>query len=212
MAEIFFITGTGTGVGKTFVTAKLCREMRESGKKVRAIKPIISGYKEGDTESDTAKILNSLGLPITQENIDIVSPWRFAAPLSPDMAAAREGRETHLKEVVDFCKESAKYADILLIEGVGGVMVPLNNKNTICDLMAELGAPVILVAGSYLGTISHTLSAVETLKARGLKLHQIIISESEESLVPLEETRDAIAHFLPDSVPIMLLARNRFKY
>lgn len=212
MSKIFFITGTGTGVGKTFVTTTLIKQLRASGKNIAAIKPIISGYNASDLASDTALILQSLALPITPENIEKISPWRFSAPLSPDMAAKKEGRKIELNEVVEFCQASAKSADILLIEGVGGVLVPLNETNTIRDLaeklVVELDAEIILVAGSYLGSISHTLSAIEALAAKNLHLHKLIISESENSAATMYEIKQSLANFLPKNLPIICVSRD----
>ena len=213
MSKIFFITGTGTGVGKTFVTTTLIKQLRAQGKNVAAIKPIISGYNASDLASDTALILQSLALPITPENIEKISPWRFSAPLSPDMAAKKEGRKIELNEVVEFCQDyRLRGNDILLIEGVGGVLVPLNETNTIRDLaeklVVELDAEIILVAGSYLGSISHTLSAIEALAAKNLHLHTLIISESENSAATMYEIKQSLANFLPKNLPIICVSRD----
>ncbi len=186
-----FVTGTGTGVGKTVVAAALCRELRAMGRGVRALKPVISGWDSDDVPaSDTGMLLTSLGAPLTHEAVDAVSPWRFAAPLSPDMAAAREGRRLDVEAILAFCR--AAEGDPLLIEGVGGVMVPLDDRHTVLDWMAALGIPALLVAGSYLGTISHTLTALAALRARAIPVAGLAISESPESPVPLAETRDTI--------------------
>ncbi|HEY7997669.1 MAG TPA: dethiobiotin synthase, partial [Pseudolabrys sp.] len=123
----YFVTSTGTDIGKTFVTAGLIRYLREAGQAVHAIKPVMSGYNSSVAEtSDPAVLLNALGLPIDASTIDRVAPWRFRAPLSPDLAAAREGRNIDFKELISFSrKEIAAASGILFIEGVGGIMVPL---------------------------------------------------------------------------------------
>lgn len=205
----FFITATGTGIGKTFITKILCEQFITSGKKVIALKPIISGYDEADMNSDTALILQSCNLPITQENIDAISPWRFTEPLSPNMAADREGKSIDFSELIDFCKskENTK-ADVLLIEGVGGVYVPLNNHYTVLDWIKALeGWKIILVTGSYLGSISHTLSTIASLKSKGLALNYLVISESENSTVPLDETIKTLQLFIDKSVTIIKVKR-----
>lgn len=195
----FFVTASGTGVGKTLVTASICHQLRAGGRTVRALKPVISGYAAGThDESDTAVLLDSLGLDHTADAVARMSPFRFEAPLSPDMAAAREGKRIDFDALIAFCRDAAAGAeDVLLIEGVGGVMVPLTETKTVLDWVMAIGAPAILVVGSYLGTISHTLTAVEALRSRGADLAAVVISESEESPVPPAETRDAIARFLP---------------
>src|SRR5512144_2923982 len=163
-----FVTGNGTDVGKTFVTAKLIAELRAARRSVLALKPVASGFDaENVAATDTGVLLDALDLPATPANVDAVSPWRFAAPLSPDMAAARERRRVPFTDLVEFCR-APRAADVVLIEGIGGVMVPLDDTHTVLDWIVELGAPVLLVAGSYLGTLSHTLTAVAALRARGL--------------------------------------------
>ena len=203
-----FVASSGTGIGKTLVTAALGRQLRRAGKSVRSLKPVISGYTpETHRESDTAILLQSLERPETATTIDEISPWRFAAPLSPDMAAARENRSLDLDAIVDFCRAAAGGdEDVLLIEGVGGVMVPLTREHTVLDWMAALRAPALIVVGSYLGTISHTLTAAEAVARRGIGIAGIVISESEESPVAVAETRDAIARFVADA-PILTLPR-----
>jgi dethiobiotin synthetase len=193
-----FITATGTDVGKTFVAASLIRHFRQMGRLVDAIKPVVSGFDpEQIAASDPGVLLHALGLPVTLPEIDRISPWRFRAPLSPDLAAQREGRSIELDTVVTFCQSAIQQRqDILLIEGVGGVMVPLDGERTVLDVMMALQLPLILVAGSYLGTISHTLTALDALFQRRLKVMATIVSETPGSTVPLEDTVAAIARFV----------------
>lgn len=195
----FFVTASGTGVGKTLVTASMCHQLQAAGQTVRALKPVISGYSAAThAESDTAVLLDSLGLDHSADAIDRMSPFRFDAPLSPDMAAAREGRQIDFDALIAHCRDAAAGPeDVLLIEGVGGVMVPLTETKTVLDWIVAIEAPCLLVVGSYLGTISHTLTAVEALRSRNADLAAIVISESEESPVPPEETRETIGRFLP---------------
>jgi dethiobiotin synthetase len=203
-----FVTATGTGVGKTFVTAKLVAELRAARRSVRALKPVASGFDAADiTATDSGVLLDALGLPATEAHLDDVSPWRFAAPLSPDMAAARERRAIPFGELLEFCR-APRPADVTLIEGIGGVMVPLDHEHTVLDWIATLGFPVLLVAGSYLGTLSHTLTAVAALRARGVEPIAVIVSESEQQPVPLAETAAAIRRFV---TPIAVAALPRIK-
>ena len=200
-----FVTGTGTSVGKTLVAAALCRQFREAGRAVCALKPVMSGYDPAvPGESDAGVLLAGLERAVTPAALAAIAPWRFAAPLSPDMAAAREGRRLALADIVAFCRAAA--GDPLLIEGVGGVMVPLDDRHTVADWMAALGAPVLLVAGSYLGTISHTLTALAVLRGRGLRVAGLVVSESPVSPVPPAETVAVIArHAGP--LPVAILPR-----
>jgi dethiobiotin synthetase len=207
MASLF-ITASGTDVGKTFVAAGLIRYLRSKGEEIDAVKPIVSGFdpaRAGD--SDSGVLLRALGLPLTDEEIEDISPWRFALPLSPDMAARHEGREIDFDQLVSFCETAIKEADgSLLVEGVGGVMVPIDHDNTVLDWIVELGLPVMMVTGSYLGSISHTLTAAEVLDAEECDLRAIVVSESEGSPVPLYETVTTIGRFLP-AVEVIALPR-----
>ncbi|MCZ0952905.1 MAG: dethiobiotin synthase, partial [Rhodospirillaceae bacterium] len=155
--------------------------------------------------SDSGILLSALGQPIDAGQVAAVSPWRFREPLSPDMAAEREGRTIPFDELVAFCREDAG-EDVTLIEGIGGVMVPLDPLHTVLDWIAALQAPALLVTGSYLGTLSHTLTAAGMLRARNVKLAGIVVNESEAQPVAPEETADVISRFAAD-VPVQVVGR-----
>jgi dethiobiotin synthetase len=176
--DSFFITSIGTGIGKTLVTTALCSQLRQQGKKVTALKPIVSGFTYDDPESDPALILQSCGLMPTKALIDTISPWRFAAPIAPNMAALSEGKTIDLDKVIAYCRDHTNLkSDAVLLEGAGGVMAPISDQYTMLDWMEGLQWPVILVAGSYLGSLSHTLTAVEALRGRGVPVRALVISE-----------------------------------
>ena len=207
--KTLFITATGTDTGKTYVTAALSQALSAKGRSVRVLKPVISGFDESDfQDTDTAVLLNSAGLSATKEAVEATSPWRFKEPLSPDMAAGREGREIDCKSLVRFClKAQAGNEDCLLIEGIGGAMVPLDATHTVLDWIAELKAPALVVCGSYLGTLSHTLTTIAALRGRDITIAGVVVSESEESPVPVSETADTLARFL-DGLKIATVSRN----
>ncbi len=190
----FFVTATGTDIGKTYVTAGLIRACRRKNRVVTALKPVVSGFDPLSPESsDPYALMEALDLPVT--NLDSISPWRFAAPLSPDMAAARENRDIDMKDVQGFCRAAVTTQETVFIEGVGGVMVPMNARETVADWMAALRLPLILVTGSYLGTISHTLTALDVVLRRELQVACIIVNETDNSSVPLKDTIETIARF-----------------
>ena len=120
------------------------------------------------------------------------------------MAAAREGRSLDLAEIVAFCRAAA--GDPLLVEGIGGAMVPLDDEHTVLDWIAALQAPALVVAGSYLGTISHTLTTLSAMRGRGVTVAGLVISESPESPVPPAETAATIARHA-GALPIAILPR-----
>jgi dethiobiotin synthetase len=185
-----FVTATGTDIGKTFVTAGLIRHIRAAGGSVAAIKPVVSGFDADDWQgSDPAVLLAAQGRPLTLEEVDSVSPWRFKAPLSPHTAAQREGRAVAFQDVVAFCRRAmAARRGVLLVEGIGGVMVPLDDRHSVLDLMSMLRIPIILVAGSYVGALSHTLTALEVVARRNLDIAAVVVSESEGSAASLDDT------------------------
>jgi len=204
----YFVTGTGTEVGKTYITAGLIRAGRELKRDFAAIKPITTGY-DNDTapESDPVKLLEAMGRPVNPRNIATISPWRFSAPMSPDMAAMREGRHVMFNDLVTFCEAAAGAAPgTLLIEGVGGVGVPINDTHLVTDWIAALKLPVILVAGTYLGTISHTITAGAFLSAQGIRVASVVLSESAESPILPEETASTLERFV--SCPIHIIPRD----
>ena len=203
-----FITATGTDVGKTFVVASLIRLLRQMGRTVDAIKPIVSGYDATlAAASDPGVLIGALGLPFSPEAIDRVSPWRFRAAVAPDLAARREGRSIDVDAVVAYCQGAIeRRPDILLIEGVGGIMVPLDDHRTILDVMMALRVPLILVTGSYRGTISHTLTALDSLFRRDLNVLATIVNETPGSSMPLGDVVASIGRF---TEPVIGLPRPR---
>jgi dethiobiotin synthetase len=210
MTSPFFVTATGTSIGKTLVTTTLCWQLKQRGFNVTALKPVISGFEANDMESDSALILKSCGFSPTPAMLKTISPWQFAAPLAPSMAANKEKKFIVFNEVIEFCEEhAAMSADVVLVEGAGGVMTPLDDRHTMLDCIERLRWPVILVAGSYLGAISHTLTAMETLKQRHVPVAAIIISESEKTEVSLMETMEGLSPFVPASIAIVKLPRMR---
>jgi dethiobiotin synthetase len=199
-----FITSTGTGIGKTWVTAALAAAAIRSGRSVLALKPVMSGFEpEMLAESDAGMLMAAQGLGPAA--LDLVSPWRYRAPLSPDMAAAREGARVPVDKVIGFCRDAVDgLSDVVLIEGVGGVMVPLDEQRTVRDWIAGTAVPVVLVAGSYLGTLSHTLTALAALG--DLPIRAIVVSESPDQPVPLAETISVLRRFA-GPVPVLAVAR-----
>jgi dethiobiotin synthetase len=195
----YFVTATGTDIGKTFVTAGFIRVLRAKGEKVSALKPVVSGFDMATAAlSDPGVLLGALDAPVTPEALEDISPWRFAAPLSPDMAAAREGKALDFDSIVALCQNAiAAEMGTLFIEGVGGVMVPLDERRTVLDWMGVLGLPLIMVTGSYLGTISHTLTALDAVARAGLSVTALVINETGDGAVPVEETKAALARFHP---------------
>ena len=202
-----FITGTGTEIGKTFVTAALIHEFCRRARKVTALKPVASGFDPAHiAESDPGVLLAALGEAPTPAALDRITPWRFAAPLSPDMAARLEQRAIDFAALVEHSRAAVAAADVALIEGVGGVMVPLDGRHTVLDWMTALRLPLVVVGGSYLGAISHALTALDVVRSRNLAIAAFVVNETPSSTVPLDETAATIARFA-GGIPVIALPR-----
>ncbi len=204
-----FVTGTGTDIGKTYVTAGLIRHLRGAGRNVSVLKPLSTGFHPAEAEgSDSGVLLKALGKPVTMDEIERINPWRYAAPLSPDIATRRENRAVPVDDVIAFCQRAiAANTGTLLIEGVGGIMVPLDERRTTLDWIGSLGIPLLVVTGSYLGTLSHTLTCLDVLARRGLTVKGLVINETPGSAVTLSDTAATLTHFVKP-MPMMALPRN----
>ncbi len=193
MRPLFF-TGTGTDIGKTHILCALLAAHRAAGGKARVLKPVISGFDPAQAnDTDTIRLMRANGDALTAESVQAVSPWRFKAALSPDMAARRENRSLPLDRVVSWCLDHISRDMPTVIEGAGGVMSPIAEDGLNLDLIRELDAHPVLVAGNYLGTISHTLTAIRVLDGRCA----VIINDQGDGAVPAEENAQALRRFAP---------------
>jgi dethiobiotin synthetase len=203
------VTGVGTDIGKTYVSAGLIGLLQDNAIPVDAFKPVLSGYDAADPQhSDAGVLLTALGQPVIPETIEAMSPFRYTAPMSPPLAAAREGRSIRFAEVAGACRERMADAGraLLLIEGAGGVMSPLSDGATVLDLIEALAAPVLLVTGNYLGAISHTLTAVEVMRRRGVTIRAVVVNESAEPGSTLEEMHESL-RVMAGGVPVVSVER-----
>jgi dethiobiotin synthetase len=201
-----FITGTGTDIGKTFVSAAIAHAATKAGRTVRAYKPVASGITDDKLlNSDPGVLLQSVGITPCVETVSAISPWRFAKPVAPYLAAAEEGQEVPYGDIVDFSKEALRGPeDLIMVEGIGGVMAPVDRLHSVLDWISALSVPALLVAGTYVGTISHTLTALGVLRAAGVRVLAIVLNETKDSIVPAAEQATAIGLFA-GGVPIYVV-------
>lgn len=207
--KTIFVAGAGTDVGKTWASAALIRALLAAGRTVDVFKLVASGYDPANPgESDAGQLLAALGRAPTAEAIDDICPLRFAAPLSPPAAARREGVVLMLDDLTGraAARMAEARADVLIVEGAGGLMSPLTDDATALDVIASLDTPVMLVGGSYLGAISHLLTAVEVLRTRAMLIEAVVVSESAPPAPDFAETVQDIRRFLGD---ITLIAARR---
>ena len=183
----FFITGTDTGVGKTVVTAALAIVLRESGRDVGVFKPVATGCvrrREGLVSEDAEFLAKAAEAPETLEEI---SPVRFEEPLAPTVAAARAGVKIDLEPIWEAWRRLRDAHEILLVEGIGGILCPVTAAMSVADLAKEFRLPLIVVARSTLGTINHTALTIEAARARGLTVAGVVINRYNHESPDLAE-------------------------
>lgn len=171
-----FITGTDTGVGKSVVTASVCAVLRSRGERVAAFKPVVTGLAEppqGDWPHDHELLAAAAGGG--QEPGD-VAPYTFAHPVSPHFASRLEQKAIDPVRIARSARSAARSADALVCEGVGGLLVPITLGYSVRDLAVELELPVVVVARTGLGTISHSLLTVEAVRAAGLRVAGVVMT------------------------------------
>lgn len=206
-----FITATGTDIGKTFTTSALLFQMNRLGIPLSVIKPVVSGFHKGDAQSDPAKLLRAMGRPHHLSAIEDICPWRYEAPLAANLAADKEGKAVPWQAMVNFCQAKLAEANMTLIEGAGGLMSPLTDIKLVIDLIKELDIPTILVASNYLGSISHTLTAIQTLASYQIPLLGIAVSEAEQGAVTEHQLKQLIFNRQLGSLPFVWIPRNSNK-
>ncbi|STY29367.1 Dethiobiotin synthetase [Legionella wadsworthii] len=186
----FFITGTDTDCGKTYVTSRLVNYFPAS----IAIKPVASGCLEIDNE------LVSADAQLIQKNnisLDLINPWRFKLPISPHLAAKKEGVNLSMTEIAEYCL-NFQFGEMekLFIEGAGGLMVPINDKETWIDFLQITNIPVLLVVGMKLGCINHALLTEAVLRANNIQCIGWIANCIDPNMLALSENIDTLTRKL----------------
>ncbi|MDV6342052.1 dethiobiotin synthase [Nitrosomonas sp. Is24] len=166
MGQGYFVTGTDTGIGKTTVSCALLRALAAQGHKVIGMKPIAAGVENGKWH-DVEQLLAASNVNVTRQQIN---PYAFDPPISPHLAAQQAGREIDLAVIQQAYQTLSAQADRVVVEGVGGFLVPVNQHQTGADLARALNLPVILVVGMRLGCLNHALLAAQAIKIAGLTL------------------------------------------
>ena len=184
-----FVTGTDTGVGKTFVAAAILKASRDRAVDAVPMKPVQTGAeKRGKTliAPDLEYCLAAAGLQPNADERRLMVPYLYEPACSPHLAGRMAGRYADISVIQQNAKALLRRRQALVIEGAGGIMVPLNEKETTLDLMKNLGYPVILVSRIGLGAINHALLSINTLNTAGLRLLGVVFNQAEP---PLPENR-----------------------
>jgi len=207
-----FVTGTDTGVGKTWVTAGIAHWLRQKGHHPGVIKPIATGLSDPCApDTDAAILLRSAGWPVTPESIALANPLHYFAPAAPTVAARAEGKRCEWTEVVDSVRRSMHGwanlgADVLLVEGAGGVCCPLaEGGKTMLELIREIDYPALVVARKSLGTLNHTISAVRLIAAGSSRIAGVVLNclpdEDPNGLAERTAAGELSLHIAP--VPVL---------
>ncbi|HOW58786.1 MAG TPA: dethiobiotin synthase [Candidatus Omnitrophota bacterium] len=197
-----FITGTDTDVGKTVVAAGLALVLRDRGLKVGVMKPVATGcygLEERLIPQDAAFLMEAA----QNQFAPLTSPSRFRNPLAPSVAAMLEKKEVNIQNILKCYQQLQKHYDFLIVEGVGGLMVPLKKDYYVANLIREMGLPILIVSYAGLGAINHTLLTVDAAVIRGLELRGIIFNRVSVTNYSLAElTNPKVIHDL-SGVPIL---------
>ncbi len=200
-----FVAGTDTGVGKTVVSSGLTRIAANRGFKTIGIKPVETGCEEKNGAlfpPDGFALYRAARMAF---DLDACCPFRFRLPASPFRASAMENKRLKIDDMVRSIEQSAKEAEVVILEGAGGLLVPINESEFMIDLIEHLGFPTILVGRTRLGAINHVMLSVEALKSRNIQINGVILSHSNQEFGPEElHTPGDLRRLLPN-IPILVL-------
>lgn len=191
MGRTVLITGTDTGVGKTYVTCLLGRRLREAGIGVRPLKPVESGCLPGPDgrphPADAAALRDAVAPAVP---LSAICLHALAAPLSPHLAAEVEGRHVYPERVRRFVSEAASSPDVVLVEGAGGIAVEIAAGYSFADLARDLTLPAVIVAGNRLGVLNHLKLALRYLESENIPLGGVILSDPTPDPFPAREPNE----------------------
>lgn len=185
-----FVTGTGTGVGKTVVAAAIARGLADAGERVAVFKPAVTGLEEPG-ETDHALLRRAAG---SEQSDERIAPYRYGPAASPHLAAALAEEEIDPERLLEAAGAAARGVDALVCEGIGGLLVPLASRYLVRDFAVDLGLPLAIAAPPCLGTINHTLLTIEAARAAGLKIASVVLTPWPPQPSRIERSnREAIA-------------------
>ena len=188
MAQSYFVIGTDTNVGKTYVASALVKHFAALGLKTVGMKPVASGCELNEKNElmneDVTALISASNI---NADLDLINPYRFAPAIAPHIAAEQVGVEIDLTAISCAYEKLKDSAEVVIVEGAGGFCVPLNHTKTLADLALQLNIPMILVVGMRLGCINHALLTVDAIQARGLNLAGWVANEIEPNFAMFNE-------------------------
>ena len=174
----FFVTGTDTGIGKTAVAAALAYLMNQRDVRTFPVKPVQTGVAPGQP-GDLAICLKTCGLAPEPDKLRLMSTYRFRLPASPHLAAEEEGVRIEIQKIVNSCRKLSQFYDAVVVEGAGGLLVPLTREISTMDLARQLGLPLIVVSRAGLGAINHSLLTIHIARNAGLEVAAVVPNHPE---------------------------------
>jgi dethiobiotin synthetase len=176
MEKGVFVTGSDTGVGKTVIAGAIAAAIKAHGLDVGVMKPVASGAKEIDGSLVSEDVVYLKKIIDSTDDDDLVNPIRLKLPIAPTIAASKSGVPIDIDKVWKAYEELANRHDFVVVEGIGGLMVPVDDTLFVADLVCKMDLPLVIVSSDYLGTINHTLLTVEYAKSRNIRIKGIIIN------------------------------------
>jgi dethiobiotin synthetase len=189
MKKAFFITGTDTGVGKTRVACTLLQAFAAQGQRVVGMKPVAAGCDADGVFEDVAMLQAASNVQAPMERIN---PYRFVPAIAPHIAAEQAGKQISFAPIISAFQELQQQAEVVIVEGAGGIAVPLNEYQDMSDLVLALDIPVILVVGMRLGCLNHALLSVKAIRQKGLQLSGWIANYVSPGMPAAEENESAL--------------------
>tara|TARA_A100001011_G_scaffold390887_1_gene475197 strand:- start:891 stop:1580 length:690 start_codon:yes stop_codon:yes gene_type:complete len=204
-----FITSTGTNLGKTYCLVEILKELAKKKIMANGYKPILSGFNSNNiADSDSYKILQTRNIIPDINLIKEITPWLFKSPIAPSIAAMKEKKTLKYKEVLKWCLEKSNKSGINIFEGAGGIYVPIEGKKTILNLMQELECKVVLIVGNYLGSVSHTISAIKNIQHENIEIINVIINKNTDNNINIQDTENLINSVFNPKIKIRKVFQN----
>lgn len=194
MKQAYFLTGTDTEVGKTFITCALLHRAARDGRRAAGLKPVAAGTDEAGLNEDVENIRAASNGELPAATIN---PYCFKAAVAPHIAAAEAGVAIEFATILAASERAMREVDLLIVEGVGGFRVPLGADGDSADLAVAFGLPVILVVGMRLGCINHALLTAEAIAARGLQIAGWVANRIDPEMGRFEENLVTLNDLLP---------------
>jgi len=201
-AAVYFISGIDTGIGKTYTTGYLAKLWNAQGKKTITQKLVQTGNTDISEDIEQHRKMMQMGW-FPEDESKLTMPEIFTYPASPHLATKIDGREIDFQKIADATRQLTEKYEVVLLEGAGGLMVPLTTELLTIDYIAEQKFPVILVSSGRLGSINHTLLSLEALKSRGLELFALAYNlndESQDALIS-QDTAEFLKNYLARHFP-----------